>query len=110
MERAPCRTHELRKTHAWTISESDTVIVGDERIPGANVVAAALLVCGSCSEQYHCALWAIEVDELVGTWAMPIADLRWLKARIGSEGVIHMARVERVPVQVAVRKARAGRV
>ena len=100
MEHGACRGHELARKKAWTCLPGDEV----NGIEGGDLIKAALLVCRICPQQYLCALWAVEVEEESGTWAMPHNDLLWLIRQPDAEGIIHEARVKGLAVQDHVRQ------
>lgn len=103
MEKGSCRGHDLAKKRAWTVRPADKVTVGDNKFTGARLIEAALKICGGCPVQYECAIWAFEIREESGTWAMPHDDLLWLTRQPDGEGIIHKARLDGITVQVAVR-------
>lgn len=109
MEDAACRNHELARKCAWTCKSSDTFVLSIEPIlqlmDGKELIEAALSICYACPAQYHCALWAIEVREESGTWSMRHEDLLWLCRQGNPEAVVHQAKLDGEPVQVAVGRA-----
>jgi len=105
MDNGACRGHHLARKNAWTCRPGDKPIPFDDiELDPKELIAAALMICGSCPAQYQCALWAVEVREEAGTWAMPHDHLLWLIRQDDSEAIVHQARIAREPVQVAVKR------
>jgi len=105
MDNGACRGHDLARKNAWTCRPGDAPIpFGDILLNPKELIAAALMICGTCPAQYQCALWAVEIKEESGTWGMEHDHLLWLIRQPDSEAVIHEARIAREPVQVAVKR------
>jgi hypothetical protein len=110
-ERAACREPSRKGgpfakawvTDPWTkhTLRDGTVILG------STLIEVALSYCFACPAQYHCATWAIEVGEVAGTWSMSFEDLEFVRRRRSPIGFVRRAEFEGIPVQVAVRDARA---
>ncbi len=73
---------------------------------GHDMVRLALLDCRQCPAQYRCAEYAVRAQMVAGTWAMRIADLRWLRKQPEAIKLVEAWEEAGVPVQVAVREAR----
>ncbi|MBT8241663.1 MAG: WhiB family transcriptional regulator [Acidimicrobiia bacterium] len=105
MDNGSCRNHELARRNAWTCrSGDDPIPFGDIDLDPKELIEAALMICAGCPAQYQCALWAVEVREESGTWSMKHDHLLWLIRQDDSEAIIHMARIDHEPVQVAVHR------
>lgn len=105
MAEGSCAPHlRPRSTsHAtWAVAHGETRLIDGVTYNGAVEEARALLVCMECPQQWLCGRWAVEVEEDAGTWAMPLRLLRWLKRQPDATSVIDHARVNDVPVQIAV--------
>lgn len=106
MDDGACRGHELARKQAWTVGSQDPpVTFGNQQVEPKELIAAALMVCAGCHRQYQCALWALEVREEAGTWAMDHDQLMWMWRQDNSEAIIHVAQIDKEPVQVAVTRA-----
>jgi hypothetical protein len=103
-EHGSCRDHELARKRAWTCRPGDDVEITGVKLNPKELIKAALTICSSCPAQYQCALWAIEMEEEAGTWAMEHDHLLWLIRQDDSEGIVHEARLAEEPVQVAVKQ------
>lgn len=105
MDNGACRGHDLARRNAWTCRPGDQPIpFGDILLNPKELIQAALMICGTCPAQYQCALWAIEIREESGTWGMEHDHLLWLIRQDDSEAIVHLARVAKEPVQVAVKR------
>lgn len=109
MDEGLCRGHELARKRAWTCRAGDDVEVGGVRLDPKELIQAALSICAACPAQYECALWAIEMEEEAGTWAMPHDRLLWLIRQDDSEKIVHEAKIAGEPVQVAVKRVQLHR-
>lgn len=99
-----CRGHDLARTTAWTCRPGDDPVPFDGiKLDPKELIKAALMICAGCPAQYQCALWAIEVREEAGTWGMEHNHLLWLIRQDDSEAIIHQAKLDHEPVQVAVK-------
>ena len=106
MEKGSCRKHDLSRANAWTRGPNESVPVGDVDVRGSDLIAAALKVCAGCPVQWECALWAAEIREETGTWAMRHDDLEWLWSHPNPQGIVNKARLDGKAVQHAVHDAR----
>lgn len=113
-ERAACRTwrSDADVPSPWQFDPDQVVYLEREdgtkaTLFGREMRQLALLSCRGCPVQYECATYAVDAKMVAGTWAMKIADLRWLQ-RQGDRAadIIAAAQLEGRPVQVAVRMAR----
>jgi hypothetical protein len=105
MDNGACRGHDLARRKAWTCRRADGVVEFDGiELDPKELIDAALMICAGCPAQYQCALWAIEVKEESGTWAMEHNHLLWVIRQDDSEAIIHKAKVAQEPVQVAVKR------
>jgi hypothetical protein len=105
MDNGACRGHDLARRNAWTCRRADGPIeFGGIELDPQELIDAALMICAGCPAQYQCALWAIEVKEESGTWAMKHNHLLWVIRQDDSEAIIHQAKIDREPVQVAVKR------
>jgi hypothetical protein len=92
---------------AWITDAGTKHQLGDQTVVGSTLIEVALTFCAMCPVQWDCAVWAINVREPCGTWAMPYEDLERCKA--DPEGAltrIARARVTGTSVQVAMRGVR----
>jgi hypothetical protein len=105
MDNGACRGHHLARKNAWTCRPGDEPVTFDDiELDPKELIEAALMICGTCPAQYQCALWAVEIKEESGTWAMKHDHLLWLIRQPDSEAIIHQARIAREPVQVTVKR------
>ena len=95
----------------WVVASNETITMGGSRYDGKTLIAYALLVCANCPAQWDCTTFALQTMPNWGTWGCDITDLRWLNGRgrrSMSTDILEDARQVGTPVQVAVRRARAG--
>lgn len=109
MDNGSCRGHDLARKRAWTVRPAEKVHVGDVALDGKELIQAALSICRTCPAQYQCAMWAYEVREESGTWAMEHDHLLWLTRQEDGAGIINLARAKGTPVQVAVQRTMSKR-
>jgi hypothetical protein len=103
-----CRGHTGDMKYAWRIDPDRKVaVIAGVTVRVAELISAALKVCVGCPVQYDCVSWAVFVDEKGGTWGLSTDDMDWLKRRTDWETIIAKAQARHVPIQVAVRRARA---
>lgn len=106
----PTRRPSHMTSHTWALIRGERREIDGAVWNGDNCEATALRICEQCPAQWLCTRWAILVDERTGTWGLAFTDLRWLKKQPDAENIVDVARVNDVPVQVAVRMVRAHRV
>lgn len=96
---------------AWITDRTTKHTLGSMTITGDTLIDVALTFCRICPAQWDCAIWAIQVEERCGTWAMPIETLLPLQRnQPKAVALIERARAAGTPVQVAVRRTRPSRV
>ncbi len=106
--KALCRTVNDTPKLAWVAEPSGKYRLGENAYRGEKLIEMALTVCAVCPVQWTCARAAIDGDERAGTWAAPMADLRWLRAAHPKQWrtIVDVAEAEGIPVHVAIRTAR----
>lgn len=90
-----------------TLGAAKVVILG-RRLPAVEVEQLALMMCNQCKAQWQCAAYALDADEMVGTWGIPQSWLEALRRKYREEGraaaVIREGSAGRKRVQAFVRK------
>lgn len=115
-DRAPlndgyCRTREGVIREAWTVTPSETLIIGGSRYEGRTLIRMALELCRICPVQWECTRFALATAHhhtyIWGTWGTDQTSLRWLKKQkeVGL-AIVDVADSTSTPVQVAVKLAR----
>lgn len=109
-----CRGASTEIVRMFTCTEDETFEFAGRRFTGLD--AQTYLVeayCQTCPVQWECARHAIVVEEgqrTTGAWAMTKRDRGWLARQPDGLSIIDAAKVDDVPVHVAVASARAERV
>lgn len=90
-------------------AEKDEINVAGAIVTGLAAQKMAETICFSCPVQWECTREAINLEHDDCVWGVRTRHLRWLRQQPNPHGIIDTARVEGVPVQVAVQVAGAGR-
>lgn len=113
-DRSACRNSSPTIVAMFTCAEDETFELFGKRLSGFDVQTYLVAeYCHPCPVQWECARHAVqhEMDSrYTGAWAMLRRDLRWLAKRDDPLGFIDGAKVEAVPVSIAVRDARCAQV
>lgn len=117
--KSACRDSSPTIVSMFTCSEDDTFELFGKQVSGYHVQTYLVTeYCHTCPVQWECARYAVqnEVDpkylragggwDFSGAWAMLRRDLRWLAKSPDPLGLIDQAKMDNVPVSVAVRDAR----
>jgi len=105
-----CRHDDGKTNVAWSVRPGETVSLGgSSKYLGSELIAYAEAVCEMCPVQWQCARFAIQTEVGVGTWGMGFELLKWLRESEHEPlAAVDAADAEDVPVQVAIRRLRAG--
>ncbi len=102
-----CRGEHGERVDAWRVDANETVKHGETTFTGAELIAYASHVCEYCPVQWDCASYAVAIEPTVGTWSVPLDDVKVLiRSGIG-EDVIRVAQRKRMTVKEAVARLRA---
>jgi len=107
-EHAKCRTQTGLTGKAWTTTSSETVNVGDERIPGRKLIQMAVMICRTCPVQWECTRYAIKSEAEIGTWGTEISKVKFLASRNNYEQLLDAAKNYDVPVDDMARELQSG--
>lgn len=84
VESSPCRlwAGSLRPT-PWQVHKDQRFVEHRDGkkvvMRGDEMIKMALMICATCPVQYDCAAYAVQGLMQAGTWAMGIANLRWMQ-------------------------------
>jgi hypothetical protein len=100
VEKALCRpdAHPEYPSSYFTAEPTVTYLHGKQKVKGSVLLEWALTICHICPVQWECALVALEADERAGVWGDTLENLRSV-----TPAFIQTAKVQGVPVQVAIR-------
>lgn len=97
VESSPCRlwAGSLRPT-PWQVHKDQRFVEHRDGkkvvMRGDEMIKMALMICATCPVQYDCAAYAVQGLMQAGTWAMGIANLRWLQGQEGALDLVAEAR------------------
>lgn len=100
---AKCKTETGLAGKAWTTTSTETVTIGDERIPGRKLIQMAVMICRTCPVQWECARYAIKSEAEIGTWGSEISKIKTFGARHNYDDLLDMAKDADIPVDDLVR-------
>ena len=103
---AYCRKQTSLTKIAWTAEIKRSYEVDGEKCSGYSLIKKAMEGCKECPVQWQCVTVAIEGEEVVGTWADKIENVRWLSRFPKWKESVQAAEINQVPVQTLIKMLR----
>lgn len=91
------------KPSPWQVDKTQAV----DGVRGSELIKMALMVCRTCPAQYDCTRYAVQGQMRAGTWAMGIANLRWLQTRPDAADITDAAEKSGTPMEDVVQSLRS---